>query len=111
MLRAMEAGKIVEVEEYPTLSDGTAGAIEPGSVTFPLCEAVIDRSVVVKEQAIAEGIRRVAEAEHWMVEGAAGMALAGLIQSADAYRGARVAVVLCGRNISPYDFARIVGGG
>jgi threonine dehydratase len=43
-----------------------------------------------------------------MVEGAAGMALAGLVQVAQAYRGARVAVVLCGHNIAPRTFASIV---
>jgi threonine dehydratase len=34
------------------------------------------------------------------VEGAAGVALAGLIQVADQYRGKKVAVVLCGRNVA-----------
>lgn len=109
MLRAIEADKIVDVDERPTLSDGTAGAIEPGSVTFPICKAVIDQKVTVDEAAIADGIRRIAAGDHWMVEGAAGMALAGLIRSADEYRGARVAVVLCGRNIDPQAFARILG--
>ena len=90
-------------------SDGTAAAIEPGSATFPLCQTVIDRQVVVDEGEIANGIRLIAETEHWMVEGAAGMALAGLVRSAQAYRGARVAVVLCGRNIAPRTFASIVG--
>jgi threonine dehydratase len=108
MLRALEAGRIVDVDERPTLSDGTAGAIEQGSVTFPLCQSVIDRQVVVDEGEIATGIRLIAETEHWMVEGSAGMALAGLMRSAQAYRGASVAVVLCGRNIAPRTFARIV---
>jgi len=36
-----------------------------------------------------------------MVEGAAGVALAGLIQRAEVYRDKKVAVVLCGRNIDP----------
>lgn len=109
MLRAIEADKIVDVDERPTLSDGTVGAIEPGSVTFPICKAVIDQKVTVDEVAIADAIRRIAAGDHWMVEGAAGMALAGLIRSADEYRGARVAVVLCGRNIDPQAFARILG--
>jgi threonine dehydratase len=108
MLRAIEADKIVEVDELPTLSDGTAGAIEPGSITLPICKEVIDRSVLVNETAIADGMRRVAIAERWMVEGSAGMALAALVQTADRYRDARVAVVLCGRNIAVQDFARAV---
>jgi threonine dehydratase len=35
-----------------------------------------------------------------MVEGAAGAALAGLVQVADRYHGKKVAVVLCGRNVA-----------
>jgi len=45
-------------------------------------------------------MRRVAETERWMIEGAAGVAVAGLIQSAGAWKGKKVAAVLCGRNIA-----------
>lgn len=99
MLKAMEAGKIIDVEEQETLSDGTAGAVEPGSVSFPVCQQVIDETITVSEQEIATAMRRVAETEHWIVEGAAGVALAGLVKQAHAYKGRKVAVVLCGRNI------------
>jgi threonine dehydratase len=99
MLRALQVGAIIDVEEYPTLSDGTAGAIEPGSITFPICKAVIDNMLEVNEAEIAASMQRIARANHGMVEGAAGVALAGLIQRADAYRNKKVAVVLCGRNI------------
>jgi threonine dehydratase len=109
MLRALEAGEILEVEEQPTLSDGTAGAVEPGSVTFPLCQAVIDARIVVSEAEIAAAMRRLAEMEHLMVEGAAGVALAGLIQRAAAYAGRKVAVVLCGRNVGLETFLATVG--
>ena len=100
MLRALETGCLLEVAETPTLSDGTAGAIEPGSVTFPICHAVIDATVTVSEPEIAAAMRHVAAAEHWIVEGAAAVALAGLIKTASAWRNRTVAVVLCGRNIA-----------
>lgn len=100
MLRALEAGRIVDVVEYPTLSDATAGAVEAGSVTFPVCQQVIDERVVVNEAEIASAMRRVALSDRWIVEGAAGVALAGLVQQADKWRGRKVAVVLCGRNIA-----------
>jgi threonine dehydratase len=109
LLRALEAGKIIPVEEHETLSEGTAGAVEPGSVTFPICQKVIDERVTVSESEIAAAMVRLAETEHLMVEGAAGVALAGLIKCASAYKGRRVAVVLCGRNIAPQAFAAIVG--
>jgi threonine dehydratase len=100
MLRAMEAGKIIDVEEEETLSDGTAGAIEPGSVTLAFCRAVIDATVTVTEAEIGKAMRRVAETDHWIVEGSAGVALAGLAKSRESLRGQKVAVVLCGRNIA-----------
>ena len=110
MLRALEAGQLVPVEEFPTLSDGTMGAIEPGSITFPLCQQVIDGRVVVSEAEIAAAMRRIAETERWIVEGAAGAALAGLIRQANDWRGKKVAVVLCGRNIGLDAFRAAVAG-
>ncbi len=100
LLRALEAGKIIDVPESPTLSDGTAGAVEPGSITFPICQSVIDQTVTVTESQIAAAMRRIAAAERWIVEGAAGVALAGLVKLAHDYRGGKVAVVLCGRNVA-----------
>lgn len=108
MLRAMEAGEVVDVEEQPTVSDGTAGAVEPGSITVPLCRAVIDEAVTVSEQEIAAAMRSVAEAERWMIEGAAGVAVAGMIKLAAGYRGRKVAAVLCGRNIRLQTFLQAI---
>jgi threonine dehydratase len=99
MLDSLLAGRIVETPEYETLSDGSAGAVEPGSVTFPVCQEVIDETVTVSEDEIARAMRLVAEGERWMVEGSAGVAVAGLLQTAAVYRGKKVAVVLCGRNV------------
>jgi threonine dehydratase len=108
MLRALEAGEIVDVEEQDTLSDGTAGAVEPGSVTFPLCREVIDETVTVTEAEIGRAMRMLADTEHWIVEGAAGVALAGLVKRAEAFRGQKVAVVLCGRNIALDKFLQAI---
>lgn len=109
LLRSLEVGRIIEVSEQPTLSDGTAGAVEPGSVTFPICQAVIDARVTVTEAEVASAMRLVAHSEHWIVEGAAGVALAGLVKQANMWRGRKVAVVLCGRNIALETFLKAVG--
>jgi threonine dehydratase len=109
LLRALEAGQIIDVPESPTLSDGTAGAVEPGSVTFPVCQSVIDQTVTITEAEIAAAMRTVAAAERWIVEGAAGVALAGLVKVADAFKGRKVAVVLCGRNVAFETFLQAIG--
>jgi threonine dehydratase len=110
MLRCMEAGRIVDVAEEPTLSESTAGGLEPESVTLDLCRATIDRSVLVTEEEILAAMRLLLVTEHWLVEGAAGVALAAFVQNAARYRGKRVAVVLCGRNLSPTVLTRVLEG-
>jgi threonine dehydratase len=100
MLAALQAGAIVDTAEYPTLSDATAGAVEVGSVTFPICGAVIDETLTVTEAEIAAAMRAIAQNDRWMIEGAAGVAVAGLLKSAPDYPGRKLAAILCGRNIS-----------
>ncbi|MCZ6459090.1 MAG: threonine/serine dehydratase [Gammaproteobacteria bacterium] len=96
------AGEIRQVTDAPTISDGTAGGVEPGSITFELCQGFIDQYVLVSEAEIISAMRVLAENERWIVEGAAGVALAGCLQTLEHHSelaGKTVAVVLCGRNI------------
>jgi threonine dehydratase len=108
MYACLQADAIVEVEERATLSDGTAGGVEPGSVTFPICRDVIDECVLLTEAEIRAAMKLLANSERWMVEGAAGVALAGLLRLAPAWKGRKVGVVLCGRNIATSTFAEAV---
>ena len=107
LLRSMEAGRIVDVPERPTLSESTAGGLEPHSVTLELCRRAIDRAVLVSENAILAAMRLVLEKEHWLIEGAAAVAVAAFLQEAKNYKNKRAAIVLCGRNLSPEALARI----
>lgn len=98
--KSLEVGAIIDMEEGDTLSDGTAGGVEPDSITFPLCQQLLDRTVLVSEVQIREAMRDVAATERWIIEGAAGVAVAAMKKLAPAYQGKRVAVVICGRNIT-----------
>ena len=96
---SLQAGKIIDVEESETISDGTAGGVEPGSVTFDIGREVITGTALVTETEIMAAMRLLAQTERWMVEGAAGVALAAMLKLSSRYQGRAVAVVLCGRNI------------
>ncbi len=108
LLECMKAGRIVEVDEQPTISDSTAGGIEAESLTLPLARHLIDRTVLVSELEIRQALRLIADYERWMVEGAAGVALAGLLRTRADWQGRRVVVVLCGRNISTSRFSEAI---
>jgi len=100
MFECLRAGAIVEVAERPTLSESTAGGLEAGSVTFDVCRRVIDRSVLVSEEEILAAMRLVLKEEHWVIEGAAGVAVAAFRKEAGRYEGKNAAVVVCGKNVS-----------
>jgi threonine dehydratase len=100
LYRCLEAGRILNVPEQPTLSESTAGGLEPGSITIDLCRAVVDRAVLVSESEILAAMRRSLEEDHWLIEGAAGVALAAYLREAKLYADKTAVVVICGRNLS-----------
>ena len=100
MMRSIEAGEIVDMPSKPTLSDGTAGGIEQGAVTFELNQAVVDEWVAVDEQHIAAAMQAFIDAEGDVIEGAAGVAVAGMLSKRDELMGKKVVALICGGNIS-----------
>jgi len=109
MHHSIAAGRVLEMESKPTLSDGTAGAVEPGTITLDLCRGVVDESMLVTEDEIAAAMRLVIGRHHTLVEGAAGVAVAGYLKVADRFRGRRVAIVLCGANIALERLRAVLG--
>ena len=100
MIQSVAAGRILDLESLPTLSDGTAGGVEAGSITFPLVRDTADAFVTVSEDEIASAMRLVMETHHMLIEGAAGVAVAAFRQQENRWKGANVVIVLCGANIS-----------
>lgn len=100
MTESVKAGEILQMPSEPTLSDGTAGGIEPGAITFDICRDVADRYLTVDEKEIAEAMREFIDAHHMLAEGAAGVALAGMKAAARDCRGSNVVVIVCGGNVS-----------
>jgi threonine dehydratase len=114
MHESLRAGHIYDVPESPTLSDGTAGNVEPGAITFPLCRALIDEHVLVSEAEISHAMRDVLLVDRQVVEGAAGVAVAAarkLTRERTEYATLPSVVVLCGGNVSVSTLARILDEG
>jgi threonine dehydratase len=77
---AVVAGAVVDSPVGPTLADATAGNIEPGSITVPLCGALVDEWMLLGEDEIAAAMRTALLDLHLVIEGAAALALAGSLR-------------------------------
>ena len=108
MARSVEAGRILDLPSEPTLSDGTAGGVEPDAITFEICRELVDEFVLVGEQQIAAAMRQYIRAENHQIEGAAGVAIAALLSRKNAVEGMQVVVIVCGGNISEATLESVV---
>jgi len=100
MIESVKAGQILDLPSLPTLSDGTAGGVEPDSITFDLCCDLVDDYETVTESEIKESLRQYLQVHHMLIEGSAAVALAGCLKQSDRMAGKNVVVILCGANIS-----------
>jgi threonine dehydratase len=107
---ALKAGRIVEVEVHPTLADGLAGNMDPGSMTFDLVRRFVGRTVLAPESSIADAIRGLFEEERVIAEGAGATAVAPLLAGLP-LAGRKVAIVVSGSNIDPELLARVLRRG
>jgi threonine dehydratase len=109
-MSALVAGKNQDdVIDLPTLSDGSAGRLEDGSITIDLCQAHVDEWVLVSEVEIATAMRDFIDDHHELIEGAAGAAIAAATQRKAEIQGKRVAIILCGANVASGDVRHAIG--
>mmetsp|Transcript_20240 Transcript_20240/g.37607 ORF Transcript_20240/g.37607 Transcript_20240/m.37607 type:complete len:352 (-) Transcript_20240:51-1106(-) len=106
MGRSIASGALIPSDSYlenggETLSEGTAGAIEPGSVTFPLCQRTVDEWLELSEEEVGRACFDMLNMHHKAVEGAAGLGIAGCRQKAATGKlaGKSVAIIICGGNV------------
>lgn len=113
MYDSVAEGRVVTSHMDPTLSDGSAGPIESDAITFPLCAALVDAWALVTEEEISHAIREIFVQHGKVIEGAAGVALAGYWRDT-AWREENACdtavVVVCGGNVGPETFLEVVRG-
>ena len=95
MMLSVEAGHIVHLENpKETLSDGSAGGAEDGSITLEFCQKLVDSWIAVTEEEIAEAMALVQKTDGYSIEGSAGVAVAACLKSGKETSGD--IVIICG---------------
>ena len=105
MTAALQAGRIVNIEEQQTIADGCAGNIEPDSITFPIIQRLVDGIILVSEESIRNAIARLAIEDHVMIEGSAAVSIAALDDNR--LDGQSIGAIVSGRNMSLDLFAEV----
>ena len=107
MHESIKAGKIVDIPMYDTVAEGLHGGIEQGSVTFPICQKLVDDWIDVKEATIVDALRLMLLRHHEVIEGSGAVGVAALMENPKRFKNKRVGVVISGGNIDEDLLSRI----
>lgn len=110
MHASLSAGHPVEVEELPTLADSLGGGIGlDNQYTFNMTRATCDHLHLLSETAIANALRHAYREERLVLEGAAAVGIAALLEGLIEPIGP-VVVVVSGRNVDTDQHLRVLAG-
>jgi len=108
MALSIDKGSIVPPSSQTTVSDGTAGGLDPETVTYAHCKELVDEFVLVEEEEIVDALRLMEHHLGVKVEPSAGLALAGIIKSRNSVAGQICAAIVCGGNIDEESYWRLL---
>jgi threonine dehydratase len=91
----------------PTIAEGIA-VKEPGALTLPIVQRLVDRIFLVDEAALERAVQLILEIEKTVAEGAGAASLAAVLANPEAFRGRRVGLVVSGGNIDSRLLASIL---
>ncbi|SAL82218.1 threonine dehydratase [Caballeronia arvi] len=110
MHASLAAGKPVFVDELETLADSLGGGIGlDNRHTFTMTRDLIDDVVLLDEVSIARGIVHAYREERLVVEGAAAVGMAALLDGAIESQGGPIVIVVSGSNIDIETHRRLIG--
>jgi threonine dehydratase len=108
---ALDVGHPIRISIGPTVADGLAVS-EVGALSFALAAPLVEKVVTVSEDEIALSMLRIAEMEKGVVEGAGAAPLAALLAGKlPELWGKTVVLPLCGGNVDPLIFCRVIEQG
>jgi threonine dehydratase len=99
MHESLRQGRIVDMKLEDSYAEGLHGGIEENSVTFELCRKYVDEVIIVEEQTILQAIRSVLTEHHQVIEGAAAVGVAAILENPKRFDDEKVCIVISGGNI------------
>jgi len=109
MLKSIEAGRPVQVEEQDTIADSLLGGIGMDNhYTMPLVSRFVDRHLVVDEDPIKDAMAYLFDHQRLIVEGAAAVGVAVLLHKMLDVAGRRVVTLLSGSTIDSDAYLRVL---
>ena len=111
MQASLAAGRVVEIEELPSLADALTGDIGlDNRYSFALCQRYLDEVVLVSEEEIYRGIQALHFEDGVAGEGGAAVGVAAILSRRVAGLRGPVVVVVTGAHPDPAGHERILQG-
>ena len=109
MVRSLEAGKPVAIEEEESLADSLGGGIGfDNHYTLALVQELVDETLLVSEEEIGQAIRYVFETQRMVLEGGAAVGTASLLARKLEVHGQNVALIYSGNNIAAETLRKVL---
>ncbi len=105
MALSWRKGSVVTTDAIDTIADGVAGRFPIPEVLEDLLQ-VIDDVALVNDASIKQGMRLLYRAAGLVVEPAAALGVAAVLEDPERFADRRLATIICGSNVAPADFER-----
>ena len=99
MIASLSEGRLVTTASVDTIADGVAVRV-PVPMALVDLDGIVDHTILVEDEAIVVAMRALHEHAGLVVEPAGAVGLAGVMRRAADWRGARVATIVCGGNVT-----------
>jgi threonine dehydratase len=108
MADSIDKGYIVAPSDQTTVSDGTAGGLDPETMTIGYCKQLVDHFIRVTEEEILMALRKIQQDIGEKVEPAAGLALAGFTKAKQDFSTGTSVAIICGGNIDDNRYRSLI---
>ncbi len=109
MLKSVEAGRPVAVEEKDSIADSLLGGIGVDNrCTLPLVTRYVDDHLVIGEEEIKDAMFFIFSRHRLVAEGAAAVGVAALLKGKIDVGGKKVVALLSGSSVDPEQYVRIL---